>query len=147
MPMRKLVLLSPPPEPSADQATELLGITRALHADTRRCAIDLAQVMDAQLEGGRADILLQPLEFRRARNRHAPWIAGKQPRERELRRRRVVACRDRGEQIDQRPVRLARLRGRLRRIPESPLSPCSDAMVHPDLQHLRVNVQRCTQAR
>src|SRR6202022_1877708 len=53
---------------------------------------------------------LEAIQLRGPRNRHDPRLLPEQPRERDLPRSRVLPLRDLAEQIDQRLVRLARLR-------------------------------------
>src|SRR5258708_29745188 len=58
----------------------------------------------------RPNVLLQAMRLRRARDGNNPWPLGQQPGERDLGGRRVLALRDAAEQLDQRLVRLPRLR-------------------------------------
>ena len=85
------------------------GIARAFDLDTVGRARDFREIFGAELDRGGVDILLQPVELGRARDRHDPGLLREQPGERDLRRRRALALRDRADQIDQRLVGGARL--------------------------------------
>ena len=97
------------PSSAAGALHHLLRVAVSLYHETRRDAVDLAQVVGGQFDRGRAEVLLQAVQLRRAGDRHDPRLLRQQPGERDLRGRRPLALRDRAEQVDQRLVRLARL--------------------------------------
>src|SRR6266542_330869 len=89
---------------------ELLRIAGALHLDLRRSGVDRAEVLGRQVDVRGAEVLLEPVQLRGPRDRHGPRLLRQQPRQRDLRGRRLLLPRDLAEQIDQGLVRLARLR-------------------------------------
>src|SRR5262245_3206369 len=88
----------------------MLGVARALEANRGSGSINLCEIISRQFESGRADVFLEPMHFRRGRNRHNPWPLRQDPRERDLCRRRILARRKALEPLDEPEVRLAILR-------------------------------------
>ena len=68
--------------------------------------VDLAQVVGRELDVRGAEVLLQAVQLRGARDRHDPRLLGEQPGERDLGRRRALPLGDAAEQVDQGLVRL-----------------------------------------
>ena len=87
-----------------------LRVAGALRGDLRRAGLDLLQVVVGELDVGCGDVLLEAVQLRRAGDRDDPRLLREDPRERDLRRRRALPLRDPLEQLDERAVRLARLR-------------------------------------
>ena len=54
-----------------------------------------------------AEVLVETVQLRCARNGNDPRLLREQPRERDLSRRRLLAVRDRLQQVDDRLIRLA----------------------------------------
>jgi hypothetical protein len=71
--------------------------------------LDLAQVVLGQLDLGGGDVLLEPVQLRRAGNRNDPRPLGEQPGDRDLRRRRVLAPGDLAREVDEGAVGPARI--------------------------------------
>jgi hypothetical protein len=67
---------------------------------------DFMQIVGRELDVHGADVLAEPLEPPRTRNRHDPRLLRQQPRERDLRRCCLLARRDGVEELDQRLIRL-----------------------------------------
>ena len=63
---------------------QVRGIAIPLHLDRGQGVLDPAQVVRGQLDGGGAEVLLQAMQLRRARDRHDPRLLREQPRERDL---------------------------------------------------------------
>ncbi|GBH07973.1 Permease of the drug/metabolite transporter superfamily [Pseudomonas syringae pv. actinidiae] len=80
-----------------------------MHLNLSHLLVDHAQIVIRQLQFNRAKILLQPMLFGRARDRHNPRFLRQQPCECYLRRRGAFALRDGFHHIDQRQVGLTRL--------------------------------------
>ena len=89
---------------------EVRGVALALHLDRGERLLDAPQIVRGELDRSSADVLLQAVQLRRPGDRHDPGLLRQQPGERDLRRRRALPLGDRPSQIDQRLVRLARLR-------------------------------------
>jgi hypothetical protein len=94
----------------AGHSLQMFGVASPLHRDLRGGAFDLAQIVAGERDGRRADVLIKTMELRRAGDRRDPRLLREEPGERDLGGRRLFLRRDVGEEIDQRPVRLARLR-------------------------------------
>src|SRR5262245_2379229 len=88
----------------------MLGIPRAVDVDARGGGFDVAQVRGGQLDRGRAEVLLEPRDLRRARDRDDPRLLREQPRERDLRGRCLLARGERLQPLNEGEVRLAVLR-------------------------------------
>ena len=71
---------------------------------------DFTQIVGREFDGDRADVFVQAMQLRGARDRYNPRLLRQQPGERDLRRCRLLSFRDAGEQIDQRLIRLESLR-------------------------------------
>src|SRR5512132_290286 len=95
---------------AAGHALQLFGVARPLHRDLRGGAFDLLEIVRRKLDGSRYDVLLQAVQLRGARDRHDPRLLSKQPRERDLSRRRLLALTDFAKQIDERLIGFPRLR-------------------------------------
>lgn len=70
--------------------------------DPRGGTLDFAEIIEGEIDGGGTDVLLQAAQFRRARDRHDPWLLLQQPGQRNLGWRGLSARSDAAEQIDQR---------------------------------------------
>src|ERR1051325_8620431 len=88
------------PNSEAGPSLHFFGIPSAVYRDLRGCTLDVMQVVRRQLYIISSDILLQAMQFRRAGDRNDPWLLGQQPRECDLRRRRVLPFCNLREQID-----------------------------------------------
>src|SRR5208337_1279355 len=102
-----------PPGVLCSQAGSLLKLLRVpgpLNLDSSGGVLDLAQVVDGKHDVGRADILLEAVEFLGSRDGNDPWLLREEPGQRYLCRRRLLALRDRAEQFDQGLVGFAGLR-------------------------------------
>ena len=95
---------------ATDQLLQMFRIPGSLHRDLGQRRFDVAQIVRRQLDGGRADVLLQTMQLRGAGDRHDPRLLSQQPGERDLGGRRLLPRCDSREQIDQGLVCLARLR-------------------------------------
>jgi hypothetical protein len=73
---------------------ELRGIAVARDLDRSSCAFDLGKIGSGQLDCGCADILLQAMVLRSARDRDDPRTLRQQPGERKLSRSGVLFARD-----------------------------------------------------
>src|SRR5687768_9929278 len=76
-----------------------LGVACPLRLEL--CVVDLAEIVGAELEVCRGDVLLETMELRRARDRHDPGLLCQEPGERDLGGSRVVALGDPAEQLDE----------------------------------------------
>jgi hypothetical protein len=76
-------------------------IPRAVNGDFRERLIDAAQFVGIELNVSRADVLFEPGELRRARNRHDPGLLRQQPRKRDLRRRGMLPLGERLQPLDE----------------------------------------------
>ena len=85
-----------------------------MHRDLRRGALDFAEIVGRQFDASGSDVLFQPMQLRRARDRNNPRLLRKQPGERDLRRCRLLLFCDLAKQIDQRLIRLPVLRRKAR---------------------------------
>src|SRR4029079_9398548 len=94
----------------ADTALKVLWVTRTVHLDLGELPVDLAQILRRQLDVGGAEVLLQAMKLRGARDGYDPGLLRQQPRDRDLRRGRLLALRNAREQIDERLVCLQRVR-------------------------------------
>src|SRR5579862_2849902 len=64
------------------------------------------KIVGGQLDCNRSDVFFEPMQLRRARDRHNPRLLRKQPGECYLGRRRLLMLRDLAEQIDECLIRL-----------------------------------------
>ena len=69
---------------------ELLRVPGALHVDLRCSFVDGAEVVLRELDVNGAEVLLEAVQLGRPRDRHDPGLLREQPRERDLRGRRVL---------------------------------------------------------
>ena len=86
-------------------------------------ARDFREVIGSQLDIGRAEILLEPVQFGGAGDRHDPGLLREEPREGDLRGRRLLLAGDAFKQINQRLILLQPCgvkRGRMFRKSPSP---------------------------
>src|ERR1700733_2355375 len=90
-----------------DQPLHEVGIARALYLDTRCGVTDFTEVVVAQLDVGRCQVLLEPVQTPGAGNRDDPRPLSQQPGQRDLPGRRAFAGRDPLKQIDHGAVGLA----------------------------------------
>ena len=93
-----------PHSSATSHSLRLLGVAGPLHPDFRGRRIDLSEVVGSQFDGRCPQVLLQSMQLRSARNRYDPRFLCKQPGERDLGGRRLLALPDPAEQIDQRLV-------------------------------------------
>src|SRR5882672_10313784 len=99
---REPLLLMSISAPSATRhPLQVFRVPSPLDSDLRSSGLDVTQIVGRQFDGGRCDVLLQSPELRGAGDWHNPWLLGQQPRERDLRRCRLLPFSDRAEQIDQ----------------------------------------------
>src|SRR5258706_368162 len=76
--------------PSApDQLLQVLGVAGALQRDLGGRGLDVMEVLGRQLQVDASDVLLQPRELSRARDRNDPRLLSEQPGKRDLSRRRL----------------------------------------------------------
>src|SRR6266487_3085148 len=61
----------------------------SMHLDRCGGGIDVTEIIGGEFDCRRADVLLQALHPARAGDRHNPRLLRQQPRERDLRRRRI----------------------------------------------------------
>src|SRR6218665_378278 len=90
---------------ATDPCLKARGIPIPLHRDLGKGAINVAQLIGCQLNGGRSDVLLQAMQLGGPRDRHDPRLPGQQPGERELGTRHLLPVRDFAEKINQGLVR------------------------------------------
>jgi hypothetical protein len=91
------------------------GITLALDRNFGSCVLDLGEVVFRQRDVHRAKIFLQPMQLRRAGDRHDPRLLRQQPGERDLRRGCLLFVGNALEQVNERLVFLHRLRREARK--------------------------------
>lgn len=78
----------------------MLRIAGSLHRDLGHCSFDVAEIAHRQCDTRRSDILLQPVEFCRARDGHDPELLSQQPCKRDLSGRGFLFRCNVAEQID-----------------------------------------------
>jgi hypothetical protein len=66
------------------QSLEVLGVPRSLHLDLRGDALDLAEIVGRQLDGGCSEVLVEAFQPPSARDRDDPGLLSEQPGERDL---------------------------------------------------------------
>lgn len=85
-----------------------------MHSDVCRCTADFGQFFRCQLDGQGVDVLLQPVQLCRSRDRNDPRLLREQPRNRYLRCRHVLLRSELSNHIDNRliaaPIFLAETR-------------------------------------
>jgi hypothetical protein len=81
---------------------QVFRVARTLHADARRGALNIAQIVLRELDAERAEVLVQALQFARTGNGHDPRLLSQQPGKRDLRGCRVLPLGGGLEQVDQR---------------------------------------------
>lgn len=81
-----------------------------MHRDLRGGAFDLPEIVWGKLDVDSAEVLLQTAELRGTWDGNNPRLLGEQPRDRDLRRGRLLLRRDPGQQIYQVLIRLPVLR-------------------------------------
>jgi hypothetical protein len=87
----------------------VIGVAGALQRHLRGRTLDVVEIAWRQLDGRRAEVLLEPVPLRRARDGHNPWSLRQQPREGDLSRRRLLPFANRAQQIDEDLIGLPRL--------------------------------------
>src|SRR5882672_2027363 len=92
------------------QLLQRLRVSRALDRDLRRGRIDLTQILSGQLDRGSTDVLLEALQLARAGDRDDPRLLRQQPGERDLGWRGPLPRGDGAQPLDERLIRLPRLR-------------------------------------
>jgi len=75
---------------AVDQSLEVLGVAGSLDLDPVGGALDLAEVVGGQRDGGCSEVLFQAFYSTGARDRHDPGLLGEQPGQRDLGRRGVL---------------------------------------------------------
>ena len=83
------------------QALQAVRIAGALDDDPRGRALYVAEISWRELDGSRADVLVQAFQFARSGDGHDPPLLGQQPGQRDLRGRGLLPLRDGADQIDQ----------------------------------------------
>jgi len=81
-----------------------LGVAGPLDAIGRDGPLDRLQVVGGEGQGGRPDVLPQPVELAGARDRDDPGLSRQQPGERELAGGGASVPGQAGEGVEQRPV-------------------------------------------
>ena len=77
------------------------GIPSTLHRNLCSRTIDLSEIIGRQLDFNGADILLQPMQLRGARDRNNPRLLREKPGQRNLSGQRFLPPGDSAEQVDQ----------------------------------------------
>jgi hypothetical protein len=95
---------------ATDQRRQFRGIAVSLHLDKGEGIADLAQIVGRQFDGCRADVLVQAMQLRGARNGNDPGLLRQQPSQCDLRGRGILAICDPSKQVNQRLIGLSRLR-------------------------------------
>src|SRR5664279_1034503 len=95
---------------ATDCLHQLLGIPFPLDRDLGGGTLNLAQVFGRQFHGERSNVFVEAMRLGGAWNRNNPRLLGQHPGECDLCRCRFLPLCDCANQIDQRLVRLARLR-------------------------------------
>ena len=93
----------------AGHCFEAFWIASALHGDLGCGGVDFAQILGRELDRQGADIFVEAIELCGAGDRGEPRLLREQPRERDLGGSRVLALRDRAEQVDEGLVGLERV--------------------------------------
>ncbi len=94
---------------ATDQFLQVFGVPSPVHRDLGGSALDLTEIVGRQLDCHCAKVLLQALQLSGAGDGHNPRLLRQQPRQRDLRRGRLLPCGDLAKQINQRLIRFARL--------------------------------------
>src|SRR5262245_49433163 len=87
-----------------DHLQQCLGVSRTLHLNLGRRAIDVTKVLRREMHVQCAEVLLETMTLRRARNRYDPGLLCQQPGQRDLCGRRVLARSERLQPLDEREV-------------------------------------------
>src|SRR5687767_9429578 len=87
-----VLLLAYPPLLAIDRLLHLRVVSRALDRHAREHIAEFAQVIRRELDCSSADVLLQPMQLRGARNRHDPRLLSQQPCQCNLGRCCFLAC-------------------------------------------------------
>src|SRR5271170_5077350 len=96
---------------AAGQLHEFLRVPFAPHLECSGDGVYFLDVLGAELEGKRSQVVFEPFPFSRARDRNDPRFLRQQPSERDLRRGGPLSRGDGGQAIDQRAVGFARVFG------------------------------------
>src|ERR1700722_4051543 len=94
---------------TTNQALQLLGIACSFDRDPGGGVIDLAEILGGKLDRSGADVLFEPRELRRTRDRDDPQLLSEQPCERDLRGSRALPSSDLAKQIDHGEIRFSSL--------------------------------------
>jgi len=94
------------------------GVT--VNGERRERVVDAAQVIQAKLDVCRSDVLVKSRHLRRAGDRYDPRPLRQQPRERDLRRRRVLRRGERLQPLDEGEIRFPVLFAESRHEPRLP---------------------------
>src|SRR2546425_4441460 len=92
----------------------MLWVASYVHRDCGGAAIDLGQVVGGWLDRHRAKVLLEPMTLGRPWDRDDPGLLRQQPRERDLRGRRLLPLGEGGQPLDEREIRFPVLGGEAR---------------------------------
>src|SRR5271165_4684875 len=87
----------------------LFGVSGSLHHDLRGGALDFFEIFLSKRHCNCPDVLLQSFQFSCAWDGNNPGLLGKQPRQRDLSRRRLLPLCNVAEQIDQCLIRFPSL--------------------------------------
>src|SRR4051812_14586983 len=90
---------------AADPRLQVRRVPVAVNRDFRRRVVDLSEIGGGYGYVGGTEVLLEPVQFGRAGDRHDRWLLREEPGERELRRCGPLPHRDSVQQVDQRLVR------------------------------------------
>ena len=99
---------------AAHHALQVRRIPSALHRDLRAARSISRRSSSRELNRRGAEVLLEPMQLGRAWNRHDPRLLREQPRERDLRRRRLLPLGERLQPLDEGQIRLPVLLGEAR---------------------------------
>ena len=77
------------------------GVSGPLQIDLRRGGFESKDVLGAEFDIGRPEVLFEPRRLRCPRDGDDPWPLRQQPGERNLGRRSLLLLRERGQKIDQ----------------------------------------------
>src|SRR5437870_5302794 len=92
------------------QLLQVLGIPSPVRRDLRGGLFDLTEIIGRELDVHRADVFLETMQLRGARDRDDPRLLGKHPGQCDLSWCPVLPLCDPRQQIDEGPIRLPSLR-------------------------------------
>src|SRR5689334_18379807 len=99
---------------AAYQFLQCLRVTSSMYGDPGGCSFQLPKILACEFDGSGSEVLLQPMQLRRARNWNNPWLLSQQPGKCNLSRRCFLLLSERANQINQRPICFAVLFGEAR---------------------------------